>query len=82
MKRSPAAISGRSRLVDYSSFEEVAVLRTMYGYPAGRRLTIAETAEVVRRMTQRRQTAREISDCLQIHIRSVRRIRARLRRRE
>lgn len=83
MSASPRAITGsKSRAVDYGWFEEVAVLRTMYGYPAGRRLTIAEVAEVVRRMTARKQPAREIAEHLGYHVRSVRRIRARIRSRE
>lgn len=58
------------------------MLRTMHGYPAGRRLTIAEVAQVVWRMTRDGQSAREIADRLGYHIRSVRRIRAGIRRRE
>lgn len=73
---------GRFQVVDYGWFEEVAVLRTMHGYPTGRRLTIAEAAEVVRRMTRDGHPAREIADRLGYHVRSVRRIRAGIRARE
>lgn len=72
---------GSSRAVDYGRFEEVAVLRTMYGHPAGRALTIAEAAEVVRRTSHKGQSARAIAERLGYHARSVRRIRSRARKR-
>lgn len=73
---------GRSQVVDYGRFEDVAVERVVLGHPAGRRLTIAETAEVVRRMSKRGKSAQLIADRLGYHVRSVRRIRAGIRARE
>lgn len=70
---------GSSRAPDYAQFDDVAVRLSMGGFPVDRRLTIAEAAEVVRRMTVAGQPARTIGERLYQHPRSVRRIRARLR---